>query len=407
MAPDVRVPEAPSEQAKCKVAISQSAPLVTEWPASEKSRLESLTMQGGVVVAYSGCELRILDRCSLGGSYVYQRTTLSTDTIEIADEDELFAKLPLGAATLEGELARSGRLAIRTTVVGQLRLTEGAAKPQGVCAGASHVIGGVAVGAFKLLSGGSSSGGGSVGVAVVGEAGGKSTRREQTVREAGNPTACAEATDEGAPVDCRSPIQVFLTPLESAEPAEPTADVSARPADERPSSDSVRVAFASHDSSDRWRLHDGNGSLLCELPCARWVPKESNYELRLESGDGIKKVSLPDLHYSPDRQVAATLQPGRGSKALGIVATSVGGAALFAGLVWMLIEGVRADDPNLLAPAIFTGVGGVALGGGIAFTIYSRKANWLDVKVSTAPETRSGPATVRLRLSPGRVTGNF
>jgi hypothetical protein len=124
LAPAVRIPEGPSDQAKCKVAASHSSPLVTEWPASEKSRLESLTMRGGVVVAYSGCEMRILDGCTVGGTYQYQRTTLSTDTIEIEDEDQLFSKLPLGAASLEGELARSGRLAVRTTVVGQLRLTE-------------------------------------------------------------------------------------------------------------------------------------------------------------------------------------------------------------------------------------------------------------------------------------------
>jgi len=35
---------------KCKVQVSQSAPLVTEWPASEKANLEATLKQTPVVV---------------------------------------------------------------------------------------------------------------------------------------------------------------------------------------------------------------------------------------------------------------------------------------------------------------------------------------------------------------------
>ena len=390
-APPVRVPEAPREQAKCSIAASHSAPLVTEWPASEKARLESMTMQGGVVVSYSGCEMRILDGCSVGGTYAYQRTTLATDTIEIADQDELYAKLPLGAVSLEGELARSGRLAVHTTVVGLLRLKDGARVAEGgACSNATHVITGVAVGSFKLLSGGATSAGGGGSVAIVGGAKVNTSRSEQTMREAGDPSACTDATDEGAPANCRSPIQVFLTPVDRRPgPGQALAPARVAPENQRPTLDSVRINFAAYSPDDRWRLHDGNGALLCDLPCTRWIPKESSYYLELERPEGPKKVRLPTLDYSADREVDATVHPGRGSKALGIVATSVGGAMVFAGLVWMLSEGVIAEDPNLLASSIFTATGALVLTGGIVFTVYSRKDGALKFKVTPRPATVS------------------
>src|SRR5215470_16473726 len=97
------LPRAPAEQAKCRVAASQSSPLVTEWPASEKANLEVLLRNGTVAVAYSGCSMRLLPECRPSGEYHWQQTTPATVSLEINDSDELFAKLPLGAASLEGE----------------------------------------------------------------------------------------------------------------------------------------------------------------------------------------------------------------------------------------------------------------------------------------------------------------
>src|SRR5882757_9755075 len=116
------LPTVPTELGKCRVAASQSSPLVTEWPASEKANLEVLSRNGAVAVAYSGCSLRVLPQCRVRGTYQWQRTTPSTDSLSINDSDELFAKLPLGAASLEGELKRTGKLLVKTVVAGQLRL---------------------------------------------------------------------------------------------------------------------------------------------------------------------------------------------------------------------------------------------------------------------------------------------
>ena len=158
----------PTPLAKCRVAASASSPLVTEWPASEKAHLQGLAASQAVAVTYSGCELRIVDACRLPGKYTWRRTTLASDTLEITSADELWAKLPLGAVGLEGELERSGRLAVRTPVSGQMTLAGASAPPpgDGACAGVTHVVSGIAVGAFGLVSGGAS--GAKVGGSVAG-----------------------------------------------------------------------------------------------------------------------------------------------------------------------------------------------------------------------------------------------
>ena len=90
---------------RCRSAARHSAPLVTEWPAAEKANLEALLRRGGVAVAYSGCELHVLTECRAPGAYAWMRTTPANDVLEIEGADELYAKLPLGAVSLEGELA--------------------------------------------------------------------------------------------------------------------------------------------------------------------------------------------------------------------------------------------------------------------------------------------------------------
>src|SRR5688500_15741152 len=148
------IPELPGG-GRCRVGAGQSSLLVTEWSATEKSNLEAQLSAGpdggAVAVAFSGCDLRLIPDCRLPGSYVWQRTTPSRDTIEIRDSSELYAKLPLGAVSLSGELERSGTLFIEATVAGHRRLTGATASEvpdTGSCADATHIVNGLALGAF-------------------------------------------------------------------------------------------------------------------------------------------------------------------------------------------------------------------------------------------------------------------
>ena len=208
--------------AKCRVAADHDEPLVTEWPSSYKARLEALLHRGGVAVSYSGCELHIVEACALPGSYEWRRTTLSRDSTDIGDEDELYAKLHLGAAGLSGTLRTSGSLHVLTTVSGQMQLTGAGAidaKNIPACAKATHVVTALSVGAFKLVAGGEAGAKVEVG-SVAGASGHESA---SILREAGDPARCAEANATEPSADCRSPIQVFLEPL--AHPSDRVASI--------------------------------------------------------------------------------------------------------------------------------------------------------------------------------------
>ena len=70
----------------------------------------------------------------------------------------------------------------------------------------------LSVGAFELIAGGEASGGIGADLGLV-ELGGGARQSKSTIRSAGDARSCADATDEAPSVGCRSPIQIFLTPI--------------------------------------------------------------------------------------------------------------------------------------------------------------------------------------------------
>ena len=206
--------------ARCTVAASHDQPLVTEWPASYKARLEAVIHEGAVAVEYSGCELRIVDTCRIPGAYTWKKTTFSTDTTDIHDEDDLYAKLPLGALALSGQLKTSGSLHVQTSVSGQMQLVSrpGDDATRGAeCQKATHLVTALSIGAFKLVAGGAASAtvgaeSGAVGVHGTG------SQTKSVLRSAGDPEGCTRATQSEPNADCRSPIQIFLTPIRRSVP---------------------------------------------------------------------------------------------------------------------------------------------------------------------------------------------
>jgi len=294
-------PEFSTGQAKCKIAASHESPLVTEWPASEKANLEAQLQSGTVVVSYSGCEMRLLSQCrTTRGAYKWRRTTTSTDVVEIRNADDLYAKLPLGAVSLEGELERTGRLAVQTTVSGQLQLVD--FDPRYVpadasCLGATHVVSALSIGAFKLRSGGSLEASGSVDAKAVGSASGSTMREESIVREAGVPARCEESTTETAHGECASPIQVFLRAL------------PATLADRGPAGQ-VKVRFMPVQPNAKWEVNVGERT-LCETPCEKWVDPAMPFSFKHDPGvlQSNVFIDVPDLreHLKSDHlQVRAT-----------------------------------------------------------------------------------------------------
>jgi hypothetical protein len=368
-------PTDPTPLAKCKVAASATSPLVTEWPASQKAYLEGLTSRQAVAVAYSGCELRIVDACRPPGKYTWHRTTTATDTLEITNADDLWAKLPIGAAGLEGELARNGRLAVRTTISGQLEL-EGldakSAASDASCAGVTHVVSAVSVGAFRLLSGAGASAQG--GAKAFGAGVGGSTSREETVlREAGDPATCGEGGD-GAPQNCASPIQLFLQSVQGPGPAQSPAAGATPPTSQL----AVEVSFPALDDR-HWSLHDSNGTILCDVPCTKAVPPGSGWYLESTSkgGGSTDHLDIPArLPYSPGSRAVAEYRAERGAPFLSTltfwglgVPAAIGGAVA----VSFGIAGV-GNDSNPQPSG--TNLSGFWIGSGVLYLAIAGATAW-------------------------------
>lgn len=321
---------------------------MTEWPASEKAHLESQLATGAVVVSYSGCELRVLPECRVEGRYEWQRTSLSEDVVEIRTEDDLYAKLPLGAATLEGELKSRGRLSVRTTVAGQLRLAAPGMSPTAECADATHVVAGMSVGAFRLVSGESSAGNASAGLPLARVGGGKSAS-ESVVRASGTPSSCSGASDQAPNPECRSPLQLFLLPL----PNRDGAGTARGGTGAAPSPAAVHVSFQA-EGAERWRFMEGGGA-VCDLPCSRWLEPHpfpvTTWRLHRDGASAGDTLDIPVRAnlggYSGGTRVVAVPREGNARLPYGIAFTGVGvfGVGLGA-LSFFHANGVDPEDAD-------------------------------------------------------------
>jgi hypothetical protein len=363
-APLAHAPEMPGDQTRCRLASNREDPLVTEWPAPEKANLEARLREGSVVVSYSGCTLRMLPSCRVSGGYQWRRTTISTDTIEIHNADELFAKLPIGAVSLEGELKRSGRLAVQTSVSGQFQLSgfDPMSVPHDGCEGATHVLGALSVGAFKLRSGGAANLGGQGSFAGVGSARGASESEETIMREAGAPTRCELATESAPHPDCASPIQMFLQAL-------PASIVDRGP------TGTVKVKFLPVRAQQDWEVVVGDRT-LCKTPCERWVDPAMPYTLKYDPGFFQKNelLEVPDLRsQAGGERFLVRGEPRKDGELVGgILLTTFGGMAVATGIT-LTAAGCGGGDGGLCSAGVITLPAGLlALAPGVWMIIDSK-----------------------------------
>jgi len=371
-------PKLSDDEALCRAAALRETPLVTEWSAAEKASLQARLRSGGLAVEYTGCSMRPILSCTVRGSYRWQRTTLSSDTIGIQNKDELFAKLPLGALSLKGELERAGLLKVRTMVSGQYVLdgaTAAEVPDYGDCAQATHLLSAVSIGSFKLDSGGTLRAEATAGVGEFG-GGAKTTSSETMLREAGDFDACSRSTDETPDIGCSSPIQAFLVPLP-------------RFAKER-GAGTVRVTFSSGVADQAWELRT-NQQFVCRTPCTRWINPAEKYQLRTESGPALETLDVPDLRtYGGTGDVEVRAHPrDSGPFVGGIVATGLGGGLAFIGGFLALMGGLADRDGLVVAGAVTAGVGIAAVAPGIWLIASSgSKAEVLTADGTQAPAAR-------------------
>jgi hypothetical protein len=207
---------ADDQQATCKVAKDPLNPLIVEWPGTSKVDLDSASQQGTVVVSYAGCTLKVLTSCKAGGAYELTSVTPARDKLQIADQNELYARLPLGAASLKGELSLGSSLELDYIAVGQRIAKKAPRLLSGDCAGATHYVRTITVGAYSLDARAKGKAGASV---EVGSAGGGIGRAETSrrLRGSGNVEGCES---DPAGKDCGAVLQLGLAPIKAQKGGE-------------------------------------------------------------------------------------------------------------------------------------------------------------------------------------------
>lgn len=239
--------DAPVGLHQCKVRSDTARPMLVEWPATEKAALQSSSQRGVVVVSYDGCRLRMLDTCAVEGEYEFQETSRSKDGFAIKDKSELFAKLPLGAISLEGELAKGRSLNLSYVAVGTrtARLSEVKADQlKGACTGATHFVRTLIVGAYELASEASLDVGAAVEVGPAGVGGGHSGST-RIIRSDGDLAMCAERSTPADVPACAAVVQLVLVPITPhATPPPAPVVVVARPSAPEPEPASAPIAPA-------------------------------------------------------------------------------------------------------------------------------------------------------------------
>ena len=212
------------EGAPCNAIAPQAEPDLMGWDPGSRSNLNRLRGAGVVAVRYEavGCKvkLELLSHC-IGTTSKYQFSPYSANQHKVAhNASELFAALPVGAASL-GAGIKGGR-ALRTDYIlaGQYALPPDAsfraADLKGVdCARATHVVSAIYVGAFVLAAGESRQIDAKSTLFGVG-ASASSSADVDVLSTEGDAQACAVAQREGIEsYRCAVPLRIGLEALDA------------------------------------------------------------------------------------------------------------------------------------------------------------------------------------------------
>lgn len=260
-------------QNKCNPK-AHERPFVIEWDATDTSSFQARTATDVVVVKYDGCNLTVLDSCnddSVRGTFGSYKpidwTTGAIEKVDIANAMDLHAKLPLGEPLLGGRVQGGEKFHMEYFVTGTRSATRPVlyradlAKVAG-CAGATHFVYAINLGAYELSTATTSSGEASVSAFGAG-VGGKSIRGSEIAKKAGELSACrGESAKE---IDgCKVPIRLTLREVTDGEgpdgkaaqaPETPAAEnlagkLQARTDQERSAAEHVRAAWTKANAED-------------------------------------------------------------------------------------------------------------------------------------------------------------
>ncbi len=208
-------------------------PFIIEWDATDMSSFEQHAANDIVFVHYEGCSLRILDECrnesirgEQGAYKPVEWTSGSLETLDVNNEAELYAKLPLGQATLGGRVQGGEKFHMEYYVAGTRTASRDAVYTKDLdgkygCEKATHFVYGYNLGAFGLASSKNltaSAGGSAFGFG----AGGSESRSSSAEKKGGKLTTCD--SDSAKEVEgCKAPIRLTLRPIRPGESPKDTA----------------------------------------------------------------------------------------------------------------------------------------------------------------------------------------
>jgi len=215
---DPQVPKyAPADQTTAHAAQSATHPLILEWPAADRAALEVQRAGGVVVVRYSGREMEVMRGCRAAAAYHYVALTPKEEDVVMRSGAELAAAMPIHGARLDARIEQKQKLEVAMTIVGMYESEAHAwraADLSGDCAGATHVIAALTVGAFELSASAETAAGAGVAVLGAGVEAHRDASKEVLDRD-GKKDAC-EKTSAGAaapPYQCGALLRVEVAAI--------------------------------------------------------------------------------------------------------------------------------------------------------------------------------------------------
>lgn len=226
-------------EGKCTDLRLPTEPDLMAWDSASRANLAAMHEEGVIAVRYQldGCEprLTVLPNCIGPQEPAYKYKPYSATDKKIArTTQELFAELPLGAASLRGKLGRDRAVRTDYALVGLLTLPPASSwrteDLQGTgCTDATHVVARIYLGGFALASGNATEIEAAASFFAIGNAGAAHKSERIEVQTEGEEDACVRARTTGESQRlCNVPLRIGLIPLEGVE-AQPagTADPGA------------------------------------------------------------------------------------------------------------------------------------------------------------------------------------
>jgi hypothetical protein len=266
-------------------AKAHDRPFIIEWDATDASSFEARASNDVVFVRYEGCTLQVIDTCSsdsvrgaLGSYLPVDWTSGSVEKVDIANEAELYAKLPLGAGSLGGRVKAGEKFHMEYFVSG----TRHASRPYVYkgdiekipgCRGVTHAVYAFNLGAFAL--GSLSKIHGEVGGTVWGIGAGGASRSESSAEKRGGVLESCRGETAKESATCQAPIRLTLREIQDGD----NPDQIAAAAPETPNA--LNLAGKLQANNDRERSAGEHASAA---------------QSKLTAGDGAGCLTELDLH---------------------------------------------------------------------------------------------------------------